>query len=60
MLTEGEDRASLARISRELIGRVEAIEAQQRSVLDRDSTELPVTSGDRRKVPVLTSFGPRD
>jgi hypothetical protein len=33
---------SLARINRELIGKTEAINAQQRIVLDMDSTEIPV------------------
>lgn len=34
--------AGLARINRELIGRVEAIDSRQRVVLDMDSTEIPV------------------
>ena len=42
MLAEEENFASLARINRELIGEVEAIDAQQRIVLDMDSTEIPV------------------
>ena len=32
----------MVRINRELIGKVEAIDAQQRIVLDMDSTEIPV------------------
>src|SRR5450759_3617381 len=42
MLTEEENFGSLARINRELIGKAEAIDAQQRIVLDMDSTEIPV------------------
>jgi hypothetical protein len=39
----GEDNFSgLARINRELIGRVEAVDSPQRVVLDMDSTEIPV------------------
>jgi len=42
MLAEEENFAGLARINRELIGRVEAVNWPQRVVLDMDSTELPV------------------
>jgi Transposase DDE domain group 1 len=42
MLAEEQNFASLVRINRELIGKVEAIDAQQRVVLDMDSTEIPV------------------
>jgi hypothetical protein len=42
MLTEEENFAGLARINRELIGRVEAVDSPQRAVLDMDSTEIPV------------------
>ena len=42
MLAGEKNFASLVRINRELIGKVEAIEAQQRIVLDMDSTEIPV------------------
>ena len=42
MLAEEENFGSLARINRELIGKAEAIDAQQRVVLDMDSTEIPV------------------
>ncbi len=42
MLTEEENFAGLARINRELIGRVEAVDSPQRVVLDMDSTEIPV------------------
>jgi hypothetical protein len=39
----GEDNFSgLARLNRELIGRVEAVDSPQRVVLDMDSTEIPV------------------
>ena len=34
----------MARINRELIAKAEAIDAQQRIVLDMDSTEIPVYS----------------
>jgi hypothetical protein len=42
MLAEEENFAGLARISRDLIGRVEAAGSPQRVVLDMDSTEIPV------------------
>jgi hypothetical protein len=42
MLAEEENFGSLARINRELIAKAEAIDAQQRIVLDMDSTEIPV------------------
>jgi hypothetical protein len=42
MLAEEENFTSLARINRELIGKAEAIDAQQRIVLDMGSTEIPV------------------
>ena len=42
MLAEEENFGSLARIHRELIGKVEAIDAKRRIVLDMDSTEVPV------------------
>ncbi|MGQ9635174.1 MAG: IS1380 family transposase, partial [Bryobacteraceae bacterium] len=42
MLTAEENFAGLARINRELIGRVEAVDSPQRVVLDMDSTEIPV------------------
>ncbi|HUV70459.1 MAG TPA: IS1380 family transposase [Terracidiphilus sp.] len=42
MLAEEQNFASLVRINRELIGKVDAIDAQQRVVLDMDSTEIPV------------------
>ena len=42
MLAEEENFGSLARINRELIGKVEAIDGKQRIVLDMDSTEIPV------------------
>jgi hypothetical protein len=42
MLAEEENFGSLARINRELIAKAEAIDAQQRTVLDMDSTEIPV------------------
>ena len=37
-----EENFALARINRQLIGKVEAIDAQQRIVLDMGSTEIPV------------------
>ena len=42
MLAEEENFAGLARINRELIGKVEALDSAQRVVLDMDSTEIPV------------------
>ena len=42
MLAEEGNFAALARINRELIGRVEAIDSPERVVLDMDSTEIPV------------------
>lgn len=42
MLTEEANITGLARINRELIGRVEAIDSPQGVVLDMDSTEIPV------------------
>ena len=42
MLAEEENFRSLARINRELIGKVEAVNSPQRVVLDMDSTEIPV------------------
>jgi len=42
MLAEDENFCSLARINRELIAKAEAIDAQQRIVLDMDSSEIPV------------------
>jgi len=42
MLAEEENFQSLARINRELIGNVEALDSPHRVVLDMDSTEIPV------------------
>ena len=42
MLAEEQNFASLARINRELIGRVEGLDSSRRVVLDMDSTEIPV------------------
>jgi len=42
MLAEEENFAALARINRELIGKVEGLDSAQRVVLDMDSTEIPV------------------
>jgi hypothetical protein len=42
MLAEEENFAGLARLNRALIGRAEAIEAGYRTILDMDSTEVPV------------------
>src|ERR1017187_9106900 len=41
-LAEEENFAGLARINRELVGKVEALDSAQRVVLDMDSTEIPV------------------
>ena len=42
LLAEEENFAGLARVNRELIGRAEAINGHYRTVLDMDSTEIPV------------------
>jgi len=42
MLAEKQNFAGLARINRELIAKVEAIDSPRRVVLDMDSTEIPV------------------
>ena len=42
MLAEEENFVGLARINRELIGKVETLDSPQRVVLDMDSTEIPV------------------
>src|SRR5262245_42312429 len=42
MLADEENFPGLARINRELIGKVEALDSPQRVVLDIDSTEIPV------------------
>jgi len=42
MLAEEDSFAGLARINRELIAKVEAVDSRQRVVLDMDSTEIPV------------------
>src|ERR1700681_360012 len=42
MLAEEENFAGLTRITRELIGKAEALDSPQRVVLDIDSTEIPV------------------
>ena len=42
MLAEEDNFRSLARINRELIAKAEAIDTPPRTVLDMDSTEIPV------------------
>ena len=42
ILAEGANFAGLARLNRELVGKVEGISSQSRTVLDMDSTEIPV------------------
>src|SRR5450756_2253343 len=42
MLAEEENFAGLARLNRELIGKAEAMDSPYRTVLDMDSTEIPV------------------
>ena len=42
LLAEDENFAGLARVNRELIGRAEAVGSEYRTVLDMDSTEIPV------------------
>ena len=42
LLAKEENFVGLARLNRELIGKAEAIHWQYRTVLDMDSTEIPV------------------
>ena len=42
LLAEEENFAGLARVNRELIGRAKALDSLYRTVLDMDSTEIPV------------------
>ena len=42
MLAEEENFSGLARLNRELVGKAEAIDSHCRTVLDMDSTEIPV------------------
>lgn len=42
MLAEAENFAGLAQLNRELIGKAEALDSPYRTVLDMDSTEIPV------------------
>jgi len=42
ILAEGANFAGLARLNRELVGKAEGISSQSRTVLDMDSTEIPV------------------
>jgi hypothetical protein len=42
LLTQTENLACLARLNRELIGEAEAIDSPRRTMLDMDSTEIPV------------------
>ena len=42
MLAKEENFAGLARLNREMIGRAEALSSPYRTVLDMDSTEIPV------------------
>ena len=42
ILAQGENFAGLARLNRELIGKAEAVGSSYRTVLDIDSTEIPV------------------
>jgi hypothetical protein len=42
LLTQEENLAGLAAISRELVGKAESIDSPKRVVLDMDSTEIPV------------------
>jgi hypothetical protein len=42
MLTQGENFAGLARLNRALIGKAEAVDSGYRTILDMDSTEVPV------------------
>ena len=42
MLAQDENFAGLARLNRELIGKAEAVDSGYRTILDMDSTEVPV------------------
>ena len=42
MLTQEENFAGLARLNRALIGKAEAVDSGYRTILDMDSTEVPV------------------
>ena len=42
MLAQEENFAGLARLNRALIGKAEAVESGYRTILDMDSTEVPV------------------
>ena len=42
MLAQEENLAGLARLNRALIGKAEAVESGYRTILDMDSTEVPV------------------
>ena len=55
ILTEEENFAGLARLNRELIGKAEALGSPYRTVLDMDSTEIPVYGELRRWRPRRTS-----
>src|SRR5215472_15314108 len=55
MLAEEENFAALARINRELIGKVEAADSPQRVVLDMDSTEFQFTAS-RRTAPTTATL----
>src|SRR5450756_2057588 len=57
MLAEEGNFAGLARLNRELIGKAEAIHWQYRTVLDMDSTEIPVY-GSRRRAPITGTSSP--
>ena len=49
MLAEGADFAGLARLNRELVGIAEGINSQSRTVLDMDSTEIPVHGAQKQR-----------
>jgi hypothetical protein len=58
MLAEKENFAGLARMNRELIGKVEALDSVQRIVLDMDSTEIPVYGEQENRAYNATSNRP--
>jgi hypothetical protein len=51
MLAEEENFTGLARINRDLIAKAEALNSPYRTVLDMDSTEIPVHGEQEQSVP---------
>jgi hypothetical protein len=53
MLTQEENFAGLARLNRALIGKAEAVDSGYRTILDMDSTEVPVYGEQERAFEVV-------